>query len=79
MKENNIKIYFVIYPHPSQIVYKDLYHFPYWKEWAKKNDINFIELYSDFESEKKKKWPLVLLFLEIFIGIRKVQKKFSTV
>ena len=36
LKENNIEIDFVLYPHPSQIYYKDLYHFPFWRSWAKK-------------------------------------------
>ena len=58
LKNNNIDIYFVLYPHPSQIVYEDLYHHPYWENWAIKNNINFISLYSDFESENKREMAL---------------------
>ena len=79
LKENNIKIYFVLYPHPSQIVYKDLYHFPYWKEWAKKNDINFIELYSDFESEKKKEMALsTFIFGDLHWNKKGTKKVFNS-
>ncbi len=58
LRENSIEITFVLYPHPSQIVYKDLYHEPYWKDWAIKNNLNLINLYSDFEGENKRKIAL---------------------
>ena len=58
LKENNIEINFVLYPHPSQIVYEDLYHQPYWSKWAKNNNINYINLYKDFESEDKRRMTL---------------------
>ena len=62
LRENNIDIYFVLYPHPSQIAYNDLYHQPYWTNWAKKNNINLISLYSDFQGEDKRK-----IILDTFI------------
>ena len=40
------------------IVYEDLYHEPYWKDWAVKNNVNFISLYSDFDGENKRKIAL---------------------
>ena len=55
LKENNVEIDFVLYPHPSQIVYKDLYHHPYWENWATKNNINFISLYPNFDGQDKRK------------------------
>ncbi len=58
LKDNRVEITFVLYPHPSQIVYEDLYHEPYWKDWAIKNNVNFISLYSDFDGEDKRKIAL---------------------
>ena len=55
LKENNIEITFVLYPHPSQIVYEDLYHQPYWINWAKTKNIDYITLYPDFSGENKRK------------------------
>ena len=54
LRENDIEINFVLYPHPSQIYYKDLYHYPFWKSWAEKNNLNFISLYSDFDGKDKR-------------------------
>ena len=58
LKNNNIDIYFILYPHPSQIVYDDLFHKPYWIDWAKKNNINFVNLYNNFEGDDRKKIAL---------------------
>jgi len=55
LKENNIEITFVLYPHPSQIVYEDLYHQPYWINWAETKNIDYITLYPDFSGENKRK------------------------
>ena len=58
LRNNNIEIDFVLYPHPSQIVYKDLFHRPYWENWAKINNINLISLYEDFDGEDKREITL---------------------
>jgi hypothetical protein len=58
LRNNNIEIDFVLYPHPSQIVYKDLFHRPYWENWAKINNINLISLYEDFDGENKREITL---------------------
>jgi len=55
LRENNIDINFVLYPHPSQIAYEDLYHQPYWINWAKRNNIDLISLYSKFQGADKRK------------------------
>ena len=55
LRENNIDINFVLYPHPSQIAYKDLYHQPYWINWTKKNNIDLISLYPEFQGADKRK------------------------
>ena len=57
-KVNNINLHFVLYPHPSQIYYEDLYHQPYWEKWAKKNNISMISLYPDFTGENRRKIAL---------------------
>ncbi len=62
LRENNIEINFVLYPHPSQIYYKDLYHYPFWETWAEKNKLNLISLYPDFEGEDKRE-----IILDTFI------------
>ena len=52
--QNDIKLTLVIYPWPSQI-YNDMkasLHRDYWREWSKKNDINFIDLFVYFENKK---------------------------
>ncbi len=54
LKDNNIEVSFVLYPHPSQIYYKDLYHYPYWNNWANKNNLNFVSLYPDFDGVDKR-------------------------
>lgn len=58
LRENNIEFYFVIYPHPSQIVYDDLYHEPYWINWAEKNNINYVSLYENFKGDDPKRIAL---------------------
>tara|TARA_B100001250_G_scaffold378101_1_gene367694 strand:- start:403 stop:1512 length:1110 start_codon:yes stop_codon:yes gene_type:complete len=55
LRKNKIDVNFVLYPHPSQIIYKDLYHHPYWENWTTKNNINFITLYPDFDGQDKRK------------------------
>lgn len=62
LRENKIEVNFVLYPHPSQIYYQDLYHYPYWEKWANKNSLDMISLYSDFNGEDKRK-----IILETFI------------
>ena len=54
LRKNDIEIDFVLYPHPSQIVYEDLYHKPYWVKWAKNNKVNLISVYSEFEGNDKR-------------------------
>lgn len=58
LRENNVNLHFVLYPHPSQIYYEDLYHQPYWEKWAKKNNISMISLYPDFMGENRRKIAL---------------------
>ena len=36
LTNNKIEFDLVLYPHPSQIMYKDLYHEPYWTNWQMK-------------------------------------------
>ena len=62
LQENKIGINFVLYPHPSQIFYEDLYHYPYWKNWANNKNLNFISLYQDFYGQDKRK-----IILDTFI------------
>ena len=58
LRRNDIEINFILYPHPSQIVYKDIYHEPYWIDWSKNNNINLISMYSDFDGKDKRKIAL---------------------
>ena len=58
LRKNNIDFYFILYPHPSQIVYEDKYHKPYWVKWAKENNIKLISLYEDFKGENVKQIAL---------------------
>ena len=55
LRDSNIEINFILYPHPSQIAYEDLYHQPYWINWAKKNNIDLISLYPEFQGYNKRK------------------------
>jgi len=54
LTNNKIEFDLVIYPHPSQIMYKDLYHEPYWASWANKNKINLISMYPIFNQPDKR-------------------------
>ena len=54
LKDNNIDLDFILYPHPSQIAFEDLYHQPYWINWAKQNNINLISLYPNFQGTNKR-------------------------
>ena len=58
LRNNNIDIDFILYPHPSQIVYEDIHHKPYWEKWAKENSINLISLYEDFDGKNKREITL---------------------
>ena len=58
LKKNNIKSHFVIYPWPTQIHFGDTKHEKFWKEFARKNDINFISLYDNFSANKSRKFIL---------------------
>jgi len=51
---NKIEFDLVLYPHPSQIMYKDLYHKPYWVSWASENKINLISMYDIFNQSNKR-------------------------
>jgi len=62
LNNNNVETYFVLYPHPSQIFYKDKFHEPYWSEWAKNNQIKLINLYPKFEGINRRK-----IILDTFI------------
>ena len=60
--ENNVKPYLIIYPWPTQILYGDTRHQVYWKKFSNDNNINFINLYDQFEGNNKRK-----LILDNFI------------
>lgn len=60
--ENNVKPYLIIYPWPAQILYGDTRHQVYWKKFSNDNNINFINLYDQFEGNNKRK-----LILDNFI------------
>ena len=54
LKQNNIKSKLIIYPWPNQIFYGDVYHQKIWREFAKRNNIDFVNLYSSFSNHDKK-------------------------
>ena len=54
LTKNKIEFDLVLYPHPSQIMYKDLYHEPFWTNWTNKNNINLISMYPIFNQSNKK-------------------------
>ncbi|PCH48377.1 MAG: hypothetical protein COC18_02230, partial [Pelagibacteraceae bacterium] len=56
LNDHNIKSYLIIYPWPTQIQFGDTRHEPYWKAFAKKNEINLVNLYQDFKSDDKRKF-----------------------
>jgi len=60
--ENNVKPYLIIYPWPTQIRYGDTKHQVYWEKFSNDNNINFINLYDQFEGNDKRK-----LILDNFI------------
>ena len=51
LKENEIEGLLVIYPHPSQIYYKDSYYQNLWIDFAKENNINFLNTFPAFLKE----------------------------
>ena len=53
LKENNIEANLIIYPWPTQIFYEDFHHQKLWFEFAKKNDLNFLNLYPEFDNKNK--------------------------
>ncbi|MDC1148210.1 hypothetical protein OAT00_00885 [Pelagibacteraceae bacterium] len=55
LNENNIESRLIIYPWPIQIYYGDEYHQKIWEKFSKENKINFVNLYSAFDSKDKKK------------------------
>jgi len=55
LDENNIESRLIIYPWPTQIYYGDEYHQKIWEKFSKENKINFVNLYSVFNSKDKKK------------------------
>lgn len=55
LDENNIESRLIIYPWPNQIYYGDEYHQKIWEKFSKENKINFVNLYSAFDSKDKKK------------------------
>ena len=54
---NKIKLSIVIYPWPIHIYYEyePVFHRNYWKEWSKNRNIQFIDLFDYFETEKPQK------------------------
>lgn len=57
-EKNNIKSYLIVYPWPTQIFYGDDKHETYWKKFSKRNNINFISLYDQFQNDNKRKFIL---------------------
>jgi len=51
LKENEVEGVLVIYPHPAQIYYKDSYYQNLWTDFAKENNINFLNTFPAFLSE----------------------------
>ena len=51
LKENKVEGVLVIYPHPAQIYYKDSYYQNLWTDFAKENNINFLNTFPAFLSE----------------------------
>lgn len=62
LENNKIEYDLVLYPHPSQIMYKDLYHEPFWADWANKNKVNLISMYPIFNQINKRQ-----IILDTFI------------
>ena len=57
-EKNNIKPYLIVYPWPTQIYYGDKKHQVYWHNFSKENNVNFINLYGQFENKNKRKFIL---------------------
>lgn len=55
-KEKNINASLVIYPWPTQILYGDEFHRKHWLNFSKQNNIDFINLYDEFQSKEKRKF-----------------------
>lgn len=55
LNENEVKSYLIVYPWPHQIYYNDNYHEPLWKDFANKNNINFLSLYEEFNYSSNKR------------------------
>ncbi|HIF03289.1 MAG TPA: hypothetical protein EYQ84_08380 [Nitrospinaceae bacterium] len=49
-RTNNIKLTIAVYPWPYQVFDEDLnsLHVKIWKEWCRKNNVNFINYFPDF-------------------------------
>ena len=56
LNQNKIDSYLIIYPWPTQIQYGDKKHSPFWEKFSKSNNINLINLYDIFKSEKKREF-----------------------
>ena len=52
--ENNVKTYLIVYPWPAQIVYGDFRHQVYWEKFSNDNNINFVNLYDQFQGDDKR-------------------------
>jgi len=50
LTKNNIDLTIAVYPYPSQVWYQDLnsLHVKIWEDWAKKNNVDFINYFPDF-------------------------------
>lgn len=56
LNQNKIESYLIIYPWPAQIQYGDKKHSPFWENFSKSNNINFINLYDIFKSENNREF-----------------------
>ena len=51
LKENEVEGLLVIYPHPAQIYYKDSFYQNLWEDFARENNINFLNTFPAFLNE----------------------------
>ena len=51
LKENQVEGVLVIYPHPAQIYYKDSFYQKLWTDFARENNINFLNTFPVFLNE----------------------------
>jgi len=58
LKNHSIKSSLIIYPWPTQIYFGDNKHEPHWKNFSKKNNIDFVNLYEVFNSDDSKNFIL---------------------